>query len=148
MTLSASSCIPVIYIQSHWTPLFSQNVQNENPKSWKDYCMAVNAGGLSLGVTTRGYQVREPWNLSPTCFNSRHRSTVRLMHLKGNILNHRGGAFKWVAGARIWSLATDTFQWCDVENTATVWIFHSLIIHGLPEKEAGTKGRESPLPGD
>ena len=55
--------------------------------------MAVNPGGLSLGVTRKGYQVRERWNLSPTCFSSRHRSTVRLVHLKGNILNHRGAFF-------------------------------------------------------
>ena len=60
--------------------------------------MAVNPGGLSLGVTRKGYQVRERWNLSPTCFSSRHRSTVRLVHLKGNILNHRGDFFFFFFG--------------------------------------------------
>ena len=71
-------------------PLFPPNIQNEKPESQKDYCIAVNPGGLSLGVTRRGCWVRELWILSPTSLSSHHWPAVRPMPLKGNIRNRRG----------------------------------------------------------
>lgn len=104
-----------------------------------------------VGIPRGGCQrrvVRKPESL-PTLFCSRHPSGMRLTAKseKHAVPQERSVLSGWhapksekVGHWHISVMCCGTYSYRE-----TAWIFHSLIIQGLPEGEAGTKGRESTL---